>query len=389
MQGTTTEDELILGTVNVVLANAHGVVVLTDSKGSVFDSAGRRVDSKEVQKLIRLDDHSVCVIAGFGSGSFSAGLQFNADAIAIISEFRDQLAAKKGKLSFEEKLRSLAFLIERYIQSYANIREVFQPGLLTEQRLYFSLFLVGIDSDGKMKVGKLEIKAIRRALPNDGTSWEFSESPDVKPVPNKLIYGLGGMWDVGQKIMRDPASYSRNPAVQMYSRAAAADSGASLQLADLKALAHFIGVETAKAHPDDVGGPDQIAVFRKDGTVTIEQRQFPEPEKPMPIAVITSQTGAVLSFGPGGAIVAPRGTAIIWVRNTIVGYQGLLLDGNFFIGNEIRDCSVYYQGGPTVFDPSNKVINSTLQLDGFNAIAKYLAHSFPWKRCLPFSCGTT
>src|SRR5438046_649804 len=54
------------GTVNIVLGNANGIVILTDS----MITAGDRQLPDPAQKLFRLDDHRVCAIAGFVSAGW-------------------------------------------------------------------------------------------------------------------------------------------------------------------------------------------------------------------------------------------------------------------------------------------------------------------------------
>jgi hypothetical protein len=192
---------------------------------------------------------------------------------------------------------------------------------------------------------------------------------------------------VGAAILKNPRAYAQSPAVQKLLDSAP-DNGASLQVTDLEALAKFIAAETHKKHPDVVGGRNQLAVLRNGRVTAFEQQSFPPPPKPTAFSLIMD---VPLRFGPGGGIVGPSGETTIWIRNTIVGYRGLVLDGNFFLGNEIRDSIVWYDGGPAAFDQSNTVIHSQLQFGehfGSNfERARSLAHDFPWSRCLPFSCN--
>jgi hypothetical protein len=382
-----TQDQIIGGTINVVLANSNGMVVLTDSKQTVMRSAGQPRSTQEAQKLIRLDDHSVCAIAGFGGAQFSAP-RFNVNVMGILSDFRDELAVKKGHLSFDHKLRALSFLLRLYIESFANIDEVGHPGVLKDAQLAFSLFLVGYDSDGKPKIGSRGLNAAPHVLPSGNTGWQISEKIQVNAVRNGLQCALAGMIDVGAKIMKNPQAYPQSPAIRRLSEPTA-DNGVALQVTDLEALAKFIAAETSKKYPDLVGGPDQVAIFRNSEIIKFEQRSFPLPPKPIPLNLIMD---VPLQFGPGGGIVAPNGVTTIWIRNTIVGNQALMLDGSFFLGNEIRDSVVTYDGDPTVFfDASNKLINSRLQLgENFGSnmeFVRYLVRSFPWSQCPPFRCN--
>src|SRR5437879_6925894 len=46
---------VIRGTINVVLGNSHGMVVVTDSAQTAIDQNGQRLGVQEGQKLIKLD----------------------------------------------------------------------------------------------------------------------------------------------------------------------------------------------------------------------------------------------------------------------------------------------------------------------------------------------
>jgi 20S proteasome alpha/beta subunit len=57
---------VIRGTINVVFANANGIVALTDSRLSARTPSGQlRALSQPGQKLFQLDEATVCTFAGF------------------------------------------------------------------------------------------------------------------------------------------------------------------------------------------------------------------------------------------------------------------------------------------------------------------------------------
>jgi hypothetical protein len=229
------QDQIIHGTVNVVLGNANGIVVLTDSDGTLTDDKGNKT-TQISQKLVRFNGRSVFAIAGFGSANIAAGLEFNVDIVGIISDFRDQLTSRGGSLSFEEELRALSFVIQLFIQGYANILEVLEPGKLSERDLYLSLLVAGVDSDGKSKIGSLQLTAKAQPLSPPNLSWQFTEDIDVESVDRELKGCVRGMWDVGRQILKSPQPYATNPAIRKYI-AAAPDKGASLSVDDLEAIA--------------------------------------------------------------------------------------------------------------------------------------------------------
>ena len=379
-------NEIIRGTVNVVLANSHGIVVLTDSKGTIKNSAGQRPSAQDSQKLIRLDDRSVCAIAGFGSARVGSSLQFGVDVMGILTNFRDQLSSKKSQLSFHEKLRTISFLLQAELRGLANIEEVVAPQKIRDDKLTFSMFLVGYDSDGKPRIGTLILRAAPNVVIGGKTQWEISDRVQLTEIGGDLQYDLAGMWDVGSDIFTRPQLHTQNP-VGWKLWESAADHGASLQINDLVEIAKFISAETHTKYPDQVGGQDQIAIFQDGGITKFEQQSFPTAPKPMQFLLLMD---IPIVFAAGVGIQTPKGVPIIWIRCTIDGYVYLPIDGNFYLGNEIRNSYVTYDGGPMFFDPSNKVVNSRIEI-GFpigsnEAIKRYLVQNFHWSECIPVGC---
>src|SRR5437773_8729278 len=64
VQSRTVDDDFVVhGTINVALGNKNGIVVLTDS----MLTTGDHQLPNPGEKLFKLDDHTVCAIAGFVS----------------------------------------------------------------------------------------------------------------------------------------------------------------------------------------------------------------------------------------------------------------------------------------------------------------------------------
>ena len=76
------------GTVNIALSNANGIVLLTDSVQTVGDHF-----KQPVPKLFRIDDKTVCSIAGFASETGWIRSEMNTDVAGIIADFRETCAA--------------------------------------------------------------------------------------------------------------------------------------------------------------------------------------------------------------------------------------------------------------------------------------------------------
>jgi hypothetical protein len=163
--------------------------------------------------------------------------------------------------------------------------------------------------------------------------------------------------------------------------------GTTPRIENLEALAKLLSAKVAKVHSDKVGGPDQVAILRGGKIAKFDAPLFSQPPKPIPFDLFIDVHN--LCSGPGAGIVSSPGVPIIWIRDTIRGYQQLILDGNFFLGTEIIDSTVWYGGKTTVFDRSNTVVNSTLWLDELGsdpAFLHSLTHDFAWRQCLPLGC---
>ena len=95
------------GTVNIVLANANGIVVLTDSNQTGYRPNGESFTTPVPgQKLFRIDDRTVCTIAGFGSTFLPTFPEFTSSAAGVLDRYAAELRSKGGRHAFHEKLTS-------------------------------------------------------------------------------------------------------------------------------------------------------------------------------------------------------------------------------------------------------------------------------------------
>jgi hypothetical protein len=125
--GQSSEDEAVVhGTINVVLGNEHGIVVLTDSRLTNAQT-GQPLPTPS-QKLFRLDDHTVCAIAGFAAAPAASPVSdpvpdLDTSTSAVIHEYIRQSAAQ-GPQSISERVKILALLFEVHLSAIANVRQV-------------------------------------------------------------------------------------------------------------------------------------------------------------------------------------------------------------------------------------------------------------------------
>src|SRR5215469_8291882 len=95
------DESVVHGTVNIALANKNGLVVVTDSMLTAGD--GKQLDQPG-QKLFKLDDQTVCAIAGFVSAGGPTP-ELSANTSALIQEYVRQ-SRGQPRQSISEKLRA-------------------------------------------------------------------------------------------------------------------------------------------------------------------------------------------------------------------------------------------------------------------------------------------
>ena len=340
------------GTVNIALANANGIVLLTDSVQTVKGNG--RTQYKTAPKLFRLDDKTVCSIAGFAAETGWIPPLLNTDVAGIVSDFTDQLSQKPVP-QLDAKLQALGYLVGFYIDLIANRREI-AVGTGTPADTYkFEVIVAGYDADGTPKIEKLTITAEIQKTKDGHSYWSTTRSPDAPQVHRKLVHLLGGIKEVSNNVLNNPQAYDSD-AVRRYIAAKKHDNGESLTLDEMTALASYMASQTAKLTPS-VGGPDQIAILANGNITKFEQPAFPHPPRPLHFALMVG-----LKLTTAVSFALPADVHFIWIQSKFIAmrFPGLQLDGNFFYGCEVRDSVVSYAGGLTDFGTTNTVDNSWL-----------------------------
>jgi 20S proteasome alpha/beta subunit len=373
-QQESTDNLIVHGTINVALGNKNGIVVLTDSK---LTSDGHPL-SEPGQKLFKLDDRTVCSIAGLVSASGSIP-DLNLSASAIIREYAKQSALQHPQ-SIAEKLRALTALFDLHLSAISNLQDsTGKPIRVDDYRV--QIIVAGYDIDGRAKIGKVSV--VTRKMAN-GSLISENDDPSVDVVEQTLVTRLNGMPDVASNLLLHPESHPDDPTLNRYAIQLHQDGGASLTVEQLVELAKRLAFYTAAAHPE-VGGPNQIAIFRNSEAVRVEQQAFPNPPKStiefsLIVGSKLSATAFTLSIVPLRLTPGAHGVFIKneWDNATQE------LDGNYFIGNTFAGAALVYHGGDVNFGPSNHVIDSMLfvgpLVDPMGATLQRLVKSFQWSR---------
>jgi hypothetical protein len=212
-------DSVVHGTINVALGNKNGIVVLTDS---MLTSGGHQSDIPG-QKLFKLDDQTVCAIAGF----VSAPAVFPDLSTQTGSVIREYIQASKTlpPQPLEGRLRTLVKIFEGYLFLISNTR-LASAETTPLDAYHLQIIIAGFDLDGKPKISKagLKIQELQGIL-----------TPTVEKVTNAnisegLIWRLNGMPDVATGLLQNPETVPEDPDLNAYKDSMHSDGGSSLTI---------------------------------------------------------------------------------------------------------------------------------------------------------------
>jgi 20S proteasome alpha/beta subunit len=364
------------GTINVVFANANGIVALTDSKITVQISPFMSQPSLiPGQKLFQLDDVTVCTFAGFASARVEQFPELASNSAGILQDFRRILARNPGQ-SFHAKLWALSSIFQSRLEAIANIRDlpVFKPEV--------ELTLAGYDTDGRAKIGQVALSLIVENNAN-GHSVVYAQETDFseETVGKTLVWKLGGIKEFALPVLSHPEEFAReDPAIADFAKAYAANRGASFTVEQMKRLAIALARHTAE-RDQGVGGDNQIATLENGRVTRVQQALFPEQQPAM-------QFGMLVGVACAQSNSCATGEGILFIKGKFDDVKQTVLDDNYFFSNEFVRSGIMYDGGMTRFDKTNKVgPGCTLFLgphaDRHPDILKHLRDDFSWKEIRP------
>jgi hypothetical protein len=329
------------GTINVVLANQNGIVVLTDS----IVTCGDRQQAEPAQKLFKLDDRTVCTVAGFLAAPGPGDLYMASSA--LIHEYSQQISSNPPQ-TIRAHLTSLAFLFKFLLSAIATIRD--GTGSPTDLRDYESqLTIAGYDIDGIAKIGQVTLWTV----PNGNSLTAEVLEQSIKEVGKPFVFKLAGVDEVAERFLHYPDLASDDPVLASYATSMQRDQGKSLSISDMKLLASQLAKYTTQKHPS-VGGDNQVAVLRDGEALNVKQRAFPPLQKALVAFSIVVDSSI-------GAIGFPPGQTLLFLR-TKFDHMQTRIDGNYFFDSSFNNCTVRYDGAPFYFDKSNKIANTSLIL---------------------------
>ena len=393
------------GTVNILLANGNGLVLVTDSmltyNNDQHDPNGT--------KLFKVDEKTVCAMAG--QYSIPGVLpEFEAAFPNIMAQYvrAEHIRATDFYSKFAILVHTFQFALSSNLNSLESLNPALVPTVLSKLQ-DIDLTLAGYDDDGTLKLAQVRLKAVQSG---DGFSLVPSEPPlgrfipDCEliakhdnpkyhdpglPVPrivgSALYCKIAGLRDVPEQRLAKPDQFPDLPALQMYARSQSKHNDLSLE--QLRSLALELEKESeadeTTNHKWRVGGDAKVAVLR-DGHVSespaatrVDERVgsalLADHHDSFDLDCGSNPYGEGMFFDSSRSLVQARGT----IRNCSQRLDGVLFHDSEFIGSALS----YLGSGPLLFPPSNKVEDSTLTLASSVDIGRpeirHLICDFHWK----------
>ncbi|MGA8214319.1 MAG: hypothetical protein WB799_12055 [Candidatus Sulfotelmatobacter sp.] len=362
------------GTINVVVANDHGIVVLTDSM--LTETVTHRQVPWPGRKLYRIDDQTVCAFAGFASAGTLALPDFLNSVSSIMGRYEDRLRNTNRPLSFSDKLELLNVVFTYYLTGIANIQGTAPDEL--------QFLLTGYDPDGTPEIGRLVLRTALKPSAAGAFLRSVTQEHYVFPVTHRQVICVGGINNLALKILRDTNAWIGAPLVAPCEQST---SNQLLAVQEMKALAISLKQQTADQY-NEVGGPNQIAILT-DGRI---QGSIEQPPGLPPVTVssfkfeILTTLGAIYIDRPGEDPPRPFGFVTdrftLFFRDQFIGVRQEL-DDAYFGHNEFKNCLLIYRGGKTTLDKSNQISNCDLEIAAGvsrdSPTVKQLLSDFTWR----------
>lgn len=386
---------LLHGTVNVILANGHTLVAVTDS----MLTQGTRHTPNGV-KLYKIDSRTVATMANlYKESGPTEDDTLTASIPQMMLEF-SRRASIYEHMPFRYKADSLFSDIKFKLDRHLHAMVANNPHLsLGNPNLMLELAVAGYDLDNSIKIAEITLvpgiknkeieylskrRSFEPGTPICAFTAGFEQLPEPYSDPHNLsdngpvmfavkdamFCEIAGLRSIPQKVLASPASYPDDSALQHYVRAQS--EGRQLSAEELRALAvDLVDKTTAderRTGQKRVGGEVEVAVL-SDGRMI---------EEPKPVS--SKDEGSALNgnrlkmgphtcnsprqpFGPNGYIFGFVGNVGIQEIEVTLTNCDQELDGIMFLDSTFIDSHLTYAGKTSLFFPgTNVVINTTLEL---------------------------
>ena len=373
------------GTVNVILANGDSLVAVTDSM-LTFGTH----HAPEGIKLYKVDDKTICTVAGFYSESGPS--ESNSLALLLPQAMNDAIGSEGGSHQpFSQRVAALARIVDFELTAHLQALVASNvPVDLSSPTFIVELTVAGYDEDNSLELAEITLAptigpdgvsfiSVKRPRGPETPRCELTAEPKMEfgfPGPSNfigtsvLVYKVGkslfcdiaGKPIVAEHMLNRPYLYPHDTVMQMYSQAM--DANRALSSDELRELAIYLEKQTADEEGRngsfEVGGPVIIAMLSGGAMI----------EEPPPAAA--HDTGSALrawnvreyrrNCAPGSQQygikrVTPESQIQVIMSNCNQFIDGIFHD-SIFINSRLK-----YAGTlPLLFADSNVITGSTLEL---------------------------
>lgn len=360
------------GTLNLLLANKRGFVMVADSRKTQSSTLLHWDDS---QKLFRVGPKSAMLMAGFAS-YMSQGSPLDVQVAAVFREEFTDRQWKTGKRSVTGLSGLIATTIGYQLQLFGALLATNSPPPPVEQ-LYFQVIAAEINKRGKIQIVRIGFKPTIRSLGPFNLAAPSYDVNSTTSIVDHFVALSAGIDAVARAILEGTVD-SQDSRILNFYRSRSSGQLDELSLGALEGLAIAILEETKRSTPF-VGGQNQVAVFDKKGLVTWIMPQLATDRQKlistmMNIGFTYTRDGLFLLReyleAKGKHMVTEVSMSLtqpfeIPFTQVFIGsrFRGVSvsLDGNVFAGNRFSQVTFKYQGGPVFFTKTNTIDDCILE----------------------------
>jgi hypothetical protein len=400
--------QLTHGTVNIFLASGSTLVAVTDSMLTFANHAHEETGVK----LYKLDDRTICAIAGLYSDPGPAGLDELALAMpeAIDTLSRAESSPQSARMPFPERVSRIGTMFSGQLTTHLQAMVTSNPALnIGDPSFLVELTVAGYDDDGGLNAADLTFAPrrtgwgvtfgsiarprsaaipicaltanVRIVRPRPGEE-DSDPTFSLNKVRDTLFCDVAGKTAIAEELLDHPDELPQDQILQMYLRDLQADKTPSpAQMRDLAIdLERQTAANERREGTFEVGGPIQVAVL-SGGKVVESPPEAPPQDEGRP-KVITHISGMNFRCASGGGgMITPS----IFPQPS-VSMTGCTqdIDELGFHDSTFTDSRLIYLGPtPILFADNNVIANTSLELgssvDLKRADVIHLVCGFPWK----------
>jgi hypothetical protein len=340
------------GTINILLANGKGMVLITDSRAS--DQFGRKINDQS-QKLFQIDSVTVCSIAGFGSDPGPNGKLLETASGRIFS-IAGGLEISGGKLSFEDKISLFTKVFSARLVAVETEYEYAKNSGTPRPPQGLQMLFAGFDANGSASIAKVIISIKSSGTIDSHRQFRSDVDIKIKPVRKDFVFLTAGVDQWAQDRLQRPTAFANETELKEYSQAFRRGRTAELNLDQLERLARYLELDTSRS-TSVVGGPIQTATLSDHHIHVTQPENLIVYPKPYATSFVFDSGIENSRFAP---MVFPTPHSIFvnnYCRNAAV-----ILDDQTFIGGDYLNCYFYFDGGDFYRDPTVEVHGGKLVL---------------------------